>query len=262
MDIDSQPDASSPIDWPETPPRREDGHEEEDTLERSNKVEEEDEQKWRRRGAEWKPWEDRALAKEIMAAGVLVAGKGKSIEKWEEVARALKKIGSIRTGKSSKSRFNKLLTELRAQNLRSLQKTGTNEEVTTFLYDMENLNSLAEIQSKDPQLRAQARERQKKLDEEGKLMRKEAMEGMSKTEVKSKKRKTMDDSIEEFERETLIYQQKIQKMEEEEATRHNELLNQNKETTQAIQHLCQLWEDERKEMREILCTLLERALEK
>jgi len=120
---------------------------------------------------------------------------------------------------------------------------------------MENLNSLAEIKSKDPQIRNQARERQKKLDEEGKLMRKFAMENMvrvrdNSTPSKSKKRKTLEASIEEFEEATREYERKLVKLEEDGVARHQELLDQAKETTRAVSDLCQLWREEREDRRE------------
>lgn len=125
------------------------------------------------------------------------------------------------------------------------------------MYDMENLNSLAEVQSKDPAVRTQARERQKKLDDEGKLMRKHALEGMSESGGKKKKRK-IDDTISSLEKDTSDFQQKIDKMEEEDATRHAELLDQAKETTRAVQQLCKLWEEERQDMRDLIRTLVRR----
>ena len=66
-----------------------------------------------RRGGEWKPEEDRALAKEVDACGVLQCAKGKSAEKWEEVSGKLQDDGFLRTGKSCKSRFSRLLFEQR-----------------------------------------------------------------------------------------------------------------------------------------------------
>lgn len=66
-----------------------------------------------RRGTEWKAWEDRALAKEVTATDLLLCPKGKSADKWEEVSRGMAKAGSVRTGKSCKTRFQRLLVELR-----------------------------------------------------------------------------------------------------------------------------------------------------
>lgn len=141
-----------------------------------------------------------------------------------------------------------------------MQKTGTNEEVTAFLYDMENLNSLAEVQSKDPLLRTQARERQKKLDDEGKLIRKHAMEAMTKT---PRKRKLLDDTIDELNIEAEEIRKKIREVEAEEAIRHAEVIQlaketseAAKETTRAIQQLCQLWQNERYDIRELVRTFV------
>ena len=65
------------------------------------------------------------------------------------------------------------------QKLQLLQKTGTKEEISTLLYNVENLNSLAEAESQDPAARTQARER-KTLDKQGKEIRQCAMEVMQK----------------------------------------------------------------------------------
>ena len=49
--------------------------------------------------------------------------------------------------------------------------------------------------------------------------------------MEGKKRRKIYDTISSLERDTLDFQQKIEKMEEEDATRHAELLDQAKETT-------------------------------
>lgn len=107
---------------------------------------------------------------------------------------------------------------------------------------MENLSSLAEVQLKDPKIRNIAREQQKKLDEKEKLMRKFAIESMVqyKEATPAKKRKRIEDTIEEYEKETQEYEKKIVRMEEMEAARHAQLLDQAKETTRAVSELCQL----------------------
>ncbi|KAF8461015.1 hypothetical protein BDZ91DRAFT_737724 [Kalaharituber pfeilii] len=195
-----------------------------------------------RRGPEWKPWEDRALVKEIMACEVLLCAKGRTVEKWEEVsAGMMQNSGSTRSGRSCKSRFQKLLTELRAQNLRSLQKKATNEEISSFLDDMEKLNRLAELQSRDPQIRMQARERQRKLDEQERLTRKHAMEEEMETEGPAKKRrKKLDESISDIEKGIREFSQRIEIIEKNEATRHEQLLTEVRNISRGVQDLCQL----------------------
>lgn len=50
-----------------------------------------------KRSGSWKPWEDRALIKEIMGGNVLSCCKDKTEEKWIELADGIKETGSIRT---------------------------------------------------------------------------------------------------------------------------------------------------------------------
>lgn len=112
--------------------------------------------------------------------------------------------------------------------------------------DMESLNSLAEVQSRDPQLRTQARERQKKEDEQGTEMRKRAMEAMEKSrkedvpEGNKRKKRTLDTSLNIFEEQARVLGAKVREVEEEGATRHEELIQEIRKSTAAVHGLCQL----------------------
>lgn len=61
-------------------------------IEELGSIERPIEGKTRKRGANWQSWEDGALAKEVTGVNPLTCEKGKTSEKWEEVAMGLKKV--------------------------------------------------------------------------------------------------------------------------------------------------------------------------
>ena len=68
-------------------------------------------------------------------------------------------------------------------------------------------------------------------------MRQHAIEGIVQEEKNKEKRKFLDDFVQEFEEERQDFQKKIMKMGEEDVSLHTELLEQAKETTNAVKIL-------------------------
>ncbi|KAF8453712.1 hypothetical protein BDZ91DRAFT_786702 [Kalaharituber pfeilii] len=222
------------------------------------------ESKQRLRGQNWQSWEDRALVKEVTGVNPLTCEKGKTMEKWEIVSANLKKVGCIRTAKAIKDRFYKLLAEHRKNNLKSLQKTGTNEEISNFLYEMENLSSLAELQSRNPTLRAEAKDRTQRLNDEGKMIRQFAMESMSvvgssrggsqtpEPSNKKRKRRDINNIVEIMEEEAATYNARVRQLQIKEEERHAMLLEEQKKSTKLLENLCERLEQQQKAVQDNL----------
>jgi hypothetical protein len=105
-------------------------------------------QSTRAQGDSWLPWQDRALAEQVNSERPFSAGHGQVGAAWERVAQGL---AFKRTGDGCKKRFNLLLgrhkvfllftlsytlhsrSHSQRNNLKLLQKTGTDEEVTYFM---------------------------------------------------------------------------------------------------------------------------------
>lgn len=65
-----------------------------------------------KRGKAWLAWEDRALAKQVLADDPIFNKTGKKDERWREVAEHLEKsVGMTRSGASCRNRMD-LLVEL------------------------------------------------------------------------------------------------------------------------------------------------------
>ncbi|KIO28420.1 hypothetical protein M407DRAFT_22466 [Tulasnella calospora MUT 4182] len=94
------------------------------------------------RGRGWLPWQDRLLITEAKALRTFLAPHGSKSQAWEELAAVLKEksLGKVtRSGPTCKARFSKLIKAHRANETRSLQATGKNEEID------EHVQSLTEI---------------------------------------------------------------------------------------------------------------------
>ncbi|KJA13661.1 hypothetical protein HYPSUDRAFT_209361 [Hypholoma sublateritium FD-334 SS-4] len=116
----------------------------------------------------WLPWQDRFLVQEIFSHRPFLAPAGKAREEaWDKLAVALledsAQSGSAidRTGDSCRSRFKRLVDAHKSSETRSLQKTGTNEEIDGHIETMTELVSLLDAQSDDranKSLRAKGKE--------------------------------------------------------------------------------------------------------
>lgn len=67
----------------------------------------------RPRGSQgWKPWQDRALATEVLAHSAWDPRHGETVSVWDDVSVVLKRVSNgeiVRSGKACRERFNKIL---------------------------------------------------------------------------------------------------------------------------------------------------------
>ncbi|KIO20072.1 hypothetical protein M407DRAFT_30269 [Tulasnella calospora MUT 4182] len=104
--------------------------------------EEEDESTERGRGRGWLPWHDRLLITEANALRPFQAAHGSRKAAWEELSTVLKAKSKGRINRAAKAcqiRFSVLIKAHRANETRSLQATGKNEEID------DHIQSLTEI---------------------------------------------------------------------------------------------------------------------
>nr|GAT50471.1 predicted protein [Mycena chlorophos] len=103
------------------------------------------------RTGRWLSWEDRALARMVEKHRPFNAGRGPDLERaWDELAVKLEsdsrqdpKSNVIqRSGAACKARFLKLLKHHKAEETRSLQKTGADELVDAYIQVMTDLVQL------------------------------------------------------------------------------------------------------------------------
>ncbi|KAF5367532.1 hypothetical protein D9758_003603 [Tetrapyrgos nigripes] len=140
-----------------------------------------------RQSSNWLPWQDRALIQQVNKVRPFEA-KGKSGQKWEEVSHDLlqsqsedgtKKTPIQRSGESCKRRFNRLIEAHQRGESESLQKTGTNEEVTGHVQLMAEIYSLfIENQSNVKSLSAKAQQKVQNEANAGLELREASMKGM------------------------------------------------------------------------------------
>jgi len=127
----------------------------------------------------WSAWEDRALAKAVNLYRPFLAKRKDIGHHWEDVRRDLSGVNITRTAASCKTRFGRLMDAHRAESLRSLQKTGTDEEVTEFMELMESLVSLHDQIASDQVVRRATKRKHEEENERGKVLRNIMMEGQS-----------------------------------------------------------------------------------
>ncbi|KAA8914335.1 hypothetical protein FN846DRAFT_886128 [Sphaerosporella brunnea] len=157
-----------------------------------------------RRGQSWMPWEDRFLVYEILNVDPYTCARGNTEEKWAERAA-------------------KLVKEHQAGNARSLQKTGTNEEVTDFIVNLDLLEELAATSSKDAEKKNEVRSQQQKLDDDGKRVRKAAYIGLEGDERRTKRPKAdAAEVLNTMSKHLVGFDQEKQQLEEVEERRHQE----------------------------------------
>ncbi|KAI5839994.1 hypothetical protein DFP73DRAFT_529470 [Morchella snyderi] len=145
----------------------------------------------------WDAWEDRALARQVLADDPINCLRGVTQEKWQDVANHLGEMQStgrliVRSGESCRIRMKKLVMLHKKEQARSLQKTGTNEEINQFIQDMDEIVMRWDQGSVDPEVRQIAIEKARRLERDGREVRTASLLGMV------RKRNGLDDgSIEE-----------------------------------------------------------------
>ncbi|KIJ33505.1 hypothetical protein M422DRAFT_264435 [Sphaerobolus stellatus SS14] len=98
----------------------------------------------------WLPWQDRFLVREVFKHRPFLKSRPEVVSMWNFVARKLKEDskhdGSVidRTGPACRRRFKRLIHAHRKSETRSLQKTGTNEEVNSHIETLTDLMALIE----------------------------------------------------------------------------------------------------------------------
>ncbi|KAI5849668.1 hypothetical protein DFP73DRAFT_619264 [Morchella snyderi] len=186
----------------------------------------------KRRGGSWLPWEDRNLAKEVLARDPITNRAGKKEDRWKEVADNLLMVGMHRTWSSCKDHMGKLIQWHRNEQSMARQATGTNEEVSEYVEIMDNIILLADSVSIDLEIRKNAKAKLQKKKDQGFEIRRASMHGLvrkrdmgtTESEVESphpRKRaknleslemekvlKDIDDGTERFEQELLKKERK------------------------------------------------------
>jgi hypothetical protein len=115
-----------------------------------------------------------------------------------------------------------LVKDHKAGNAKSLQKSGTEEDMTEFIESLDELVDLATTTSRDVEKKAAARAKQKKLDDDGKDIREAAFTD-SESQPRRKRPKadadhvlaSMNDQIQHLDEEKLRLDQTEQKRHEE-----------------------------------------------
>ncbi|THU89273.1 hypothetical protein K435DRAFT_802860 [Dendrothele bispora CBS 962.96] len=104
-----------------------------------------------RRKHNWKAWEDRFFVKELLVARPFTAKRGKaSTAAWQSFSEQVLLESSTkgsqtpidRSADSCKSRFLILMKRFHSDQARSMQKTGTDEEIDEFIKNLTELASL------------------------------------------------------------------------------------------------------------------------
>ncbi|KIJ38363.1 hypothetical protein M422DRAFT_259023 [Sphaerobolus stellatus SS14] len=96
----------------------------------------------------WLPWQDRFLASEALNLRPFLKSRQDTREAWEHLAVTLhvdsKRCGTEinRTGPACRHRFEKIIDSHRKEETRSLQKTGTNEEVDEHIQNLTDIIAL------------------------------------------------------------------------------------------------------------------------
>ncbi|KAF8954131.1 hypothetical protein BDZ97DRAFT_1928712 [Flammula alnicola] len=109
----------------------------------------------------WLPWQDRFLASEALKLRPFLEPRGKPAQDaWDHLAQCLFEdsitLGSAiqRSGPACRARFKKLLEAHKKAETRSLQKTGTDEQVDEHLENMTNIAALVDVQASEKEGKA------------------------------------------------------------------------------------------------------------
>ncbi|KAJ6494599.1 hypothetical protein DFH09DRAFT_353512 [Mycena vulgaris] len=143
------------------------------------------------RSARWLPWQDRLLIQEVEKHRPFNAARGDATkEAWATLAVELLKDSTIdstpinRTGPSCRARFQKLLKAHSADETRSLQKTGTDEEVDSHLELLTQVSEL--VRARELEKDEKSATARKKADVEAQAalqLRDSAMKGLVRREA-------------------------------------------------------------------------------
>ncbi|KAK6989009.1 Myb-like domain-containing protein [Favolaschia claudopus] len=140
------------------------------------------------RSPRWLPWEDRYLAQQAEKLRLFAPQRGDERRKaWDGLAVDLLKASTIngkpinRTGPACRARLEKLLDAQRREQTRSLQLTGTNQEVDDHPELMTHLVELVDAQKHEKD--AKSNSARKKIDVETKAARDGAMKGLVRREA-------------------------------------------------------------------------------
>ncbi|TDL14162.1 hypothetical protein BD410DRAFT_846289 [Rickenella mellea] len=128
----------------------------------------------------------RALIARVLALGTHRPVYGQTAQAWDELATAVQQItdGKVsKSGKSCQERFKKLVAAHRREESRSLQKTGTNEEVTEHIKNLTDIVTyLDDRKLEDTQCTESGKKKQDEEIKAGEEMRRSAMHRMIKRE--------------------------------------------------------------------------------
>ncbi|KAJ6459350.1 hypothetical protein C8R45DRAFT_555909 [Mycena sanguinolenta] len=108
------------------------------------------------RSQRWLPWQDRILVAQIDADRPFLRRKAaERTTAWNatantvntSIAKSAKNTVALRSGEACWVRFNLLMKKFKADEARSLQKTGTYEEVDEFIHALGDLCALADAEN-------------------------------------------------------------------------------------------------------------------
>ncbi|KIJ46689.1 hypothetical protein M422DRAFT_29193 [Sphaerobolus stellatus SS14] len=130
--------------------------------ERFESIQLETKQSQNARSPRWQPWQDRFLAAEVLKLRPFLEPRSLAQEAWDKLAEEMRidslKMGSgsevKRTGSACRARFTKLLEAHRKEETKSLQKTGTNEEIDEHIRNMTEIVSLIDVNDADRVVRS------------------------------------------------------------------------------------------------------------
>jgi hypothetical protein len=81
----------------------------------------------RKRGGSWLPWEDRLLAKEVLARDPITNREGRKEDRWKEIARNLESLNMQRSWASCKDRISKLIEYHRVSTIYNQRSTDSSD---------------------------------------------------------------------------------------------------------------------------------------
>ncbi|KAF7310148.1 Myb-like domain-containing protein [Mycena indigotica] len=142
------------------------------------------------RGAAWLPYQDRLLVEQVEVLRPFDAGRGAALmAAWDSLSVQLASASRIKgkeiskSGNACKARFLKLLKAHRADETRSLQKTGTNEEVDEHVQRLTSINELYHEQELRKTDKSTAAQKKAKVEQDAALeIRDAAMRGLVRRE--------------------------------------------------------------------------------
>ncbi|KAF8432317.1 hypothetical protein BGX38DRAFT_1263267 [Terfezia claveryi] len=209
----------------------------------------------RRTTQKWQPWEDRALAKQVLADDPYNCTRGQAMKGWELVAENLACIQPVpikRSAIACKSRCIYLVKAHKAKESLSLQKTGADELVSEYTRDMDEIVMRSDQHGRDPEVKAEAKRRLEELEQDGKRVREEAMRGQAvdlgsrssekNQDKKRRKRNQMEQLVElsqKLEKEEKAEKDQIDSLIAEESAFRGQLLVQHEWTINSLENLAE-----------------------